>query len=186
MPQRFPSLAGVHLKNAWLTIGVFDGIHRGHQQLINQLTAGAHANSAPAVVLTFHPHPAQVLAGKNIPCLTTPDERADLLFNQGVDAVIGLEFTHQLAHQSAEDFMAALKKHLDLQHLLIGYDFALGRDRAGNFEGLSQIGQQLGYSVSALEPFQLDQEIISSTLIRQCITEGAVNLQPTNLDVFMA
>ena len=181
MPQPYHSLADVHLINAWLTIGVFDGIHRGHQEIIKQLTAGAHTNNAPAVALTFNPHPAFVLTGKQIACLTTPDERAALLFNLGIDAVINMEFTRQLAGHSAEDFMADLKQHLGLQHLLIGYDFALGKNRAGNFERLGQIGLQLGYQVSALEPFQINNEVISSTLIRQSIAEGEVDLAAKKL-----
>ncbi len=181
MPQRYQSLADVHLDKAWLTVGVFDGIHRGHQQIIHQLTAGAHKNGAPAVVLTFDPHPAVVLANRKIPYLTTPDERAALFFDLGIDAVISMEFTRQLAEHSAEDFMADLSQHLGLQKLLIGYDFALGKNRAGNFERLGQIGQQFGYLVQAVEPFQIDNEVISSTLIRQSIAEGSVNLAANKL-----
>jgi riboflavin kinase/FMN adenylyltransferase len=162
------------MDGAWLTIGVFDGVHLGHQALINQLTAGAHANSAPAVVLTFNPHPAVVLAGRQIPVLTTLDERAGLLFQLGVDVVISLEFTRELAAQSAHDFMQLVTSHLGLKKLLIGYDFALGRDRAGNFEHLSQVGTELGFQVSALEPVLLGQGIISSTQIRQTLASGDV------------
>ena len=174
MHQHYRSLDAVHLSNAWLTIGVFDGVHRGHQEIINRLTAGAHANGAPAVVLTFNPHPASVLAGRNIPCLTTPDERATILFGLGVDTVISMEFTRELANHTAEDFMADLKRHLDLKMLLTGYDFALGKDRAGNFERLTQLGLELGYLVSAVEPVRFNNEVISSTLIRQSITQGNV------------
>lgn len=162
------------MDGAWLTIGVFDGVHLGHQALINQLTAGAHANGAPAVVLTFNPHPAVVLAGRQIPVLTTLEERAGLLFQLGVDVVISLEFTRELAAQSAHDFMHLVNTHLGLKKLLIGYDFALGRDRAGNFEHLSQIGAELGFQVSALEPVLLGKGVISSTQIRQALARGDV------------
>ena len=174
MPNHYHSLEAAHLSDSWLTIGVFDGVHRGHQEIIRQLTAGAYANGAPAVVLTFAPHPAIVLAGRDIKSLTTPDERAEILFSLGIDDVVSIQFTRELAEHSAEDFMADLKYHLGLKKLLIGYDFALGKGRAGNFERLTQIGMDLGYDVSAVEAIRLNGEIISSTLIRQQIAHGAL------------
>lgn len=175
------SLEAVSLTDSWLTIGVFDGVHRGHQEIIRQLTAGAHESGAPAVLLTFSPHPAKVLAGREIPCLTTPEERAEILFSLGVDAIITMQFTRQLAERSAEDFMAELKTRLGLRKLLIGYDFALGRGRAGNFQRLSQIGRELDYDVQAVEAVRLSEEVISSTLIRQTIADGAVALAAVKL-----
>ncbi|MEI7848498.1 MAG: bifunctional riboflavin kinase/FAD synthetase [Chloroflexota bacterium] len=174
MPQLYRSLDVVQLDNTWLTIGVYDGVHKGHQEIIHRLTAGAHTNGAPAVVLTFNPHPAFVLSGREIPCISTPEERAELLFGLGVDAVISMEFTLQLAEQSAEKFMLEVKRHLRLQQLLIGYDFSLGKNRVGNFERLSHIGQDLGYRVSMVEPISFNNELISSTLIRQAIAHGDV------------
>ena len=181
MPNNYHSLEAAHLSDSWLTIGVFDGVHRGHQEIIRQLTAGAHASGAPAVVLTFAPHPAIVLAGRDIKSLTTPDERAEILFSLGIDDVVSIQFTRELAEHSAEDFMADLKYHLGLKKLLIGYDFALGKGRAGNFERLTQIGKALGYDVRAVEAIRLNGEIISSTLIRQQIAEGAVALAADKL-----
>ena len=99
--QHYRSLADVNLSNAWLTIGVFDGVHRGHQTILNQLTADAHSHSAPAVLLSFHPHPANVLSGRDIRLLTTPEERADLLASLGLDAVITEPFDRSLAETSA-------------------------------------------------------------------------------------
>jgi riboflavin kinase/FMN adenylyltransferase len=177
----YTSLEAVSLTGSWLTIGVFDGVHRGHQEIIRQLTAGAHESGAPAVLLTFSPHPAKVLAGRDISCLTTPEERAELLFSLGVDDVITMQFTRELAERSAEDFMAELKTRLGLKKLLIGYDFALGRGRAGNFERLSQIGRALNYDVQAVEAVRLNEDIISSTLIRQTIADGAVSLAAAKL-----
>ena len=104
------SLDQLDLKDSWLTIGVFDGVHRGHQQIIRKLTAGAHQLNAPAVVLTFWPHPATVLSGSEVKCLTTPDERAELLFETGVDVVITQTFDRTIANTSARDFAERLKK----------------------------------------------------------------------------
>src|SRR5512144_1670259 len=130
--QHYRSLEEVNLKNSWLTVGVFDGVHRGHQQIIQKLAAGAHANDAPAVVLTFDPHPASVLSGQEIKCLTLPEERAELLEQLGVDLVITERFTRELSTVTAYEFMARLMRHLGLKQLLIGYDFALGKGREGN------------------------------------------------------
>lgn len=174
MPSQFDSMDGFNLSQTWLTIGVFDGIHRGHQEIIRQLTAGAYANGSPAVLLTFHPHPALLLSGKTIPLLTTPAERAEILQQMGMDAVIALEFTRELADQSAETFMRRLKQKLDLKQLLVGHDFALGKNREGNSERLRQLGSELGYQVKLVEPLRQDGEIISSTLIRQAIARGDV------------
>ncbi len=180
MPH-YHSLEAVSLTGSWLTIGVFDGVHRGHQEIIRQLTAGAHQSGAPAVLLTFSPHPAKVLAGREIPCLTTPEERAEILFSLGVDAVITMQFTRQLAERTAEDFMAELKTRLGLRKLLIGYDFALGRGRAGDYHRLSQIGRELDYDVEAIEAVRFSDEVISSTFIRQTIADGAVRLAAAKL-----
>ena len=186
MRELYRSLDNVQLSDSWLTIGVFDGVHRGHQEIIHKLTAGAHAISAPAVVLTFDPHPAIVLAGRDIRCLTTPEERAEILFDLGVDAVISMQFTHQLAEHTAEDFMVDLKRHLGLKKLLTGHDFALGKNRAGNLERLGQLGRELGYEVSTLEPVKFNDAVISSTLIRQTIAEGAVRLAGEKLGRYYA
>lgn len=173
MPH-YRSLADVNLKNTWLTIGVFDGVHRGHQAILNQLTADAHHNGAPAVLLSFDPHPANVLSGRDLRLLTTPAERADLAFALGVDAVITEPFTRDLAETSAHDFMARIKKHLGLNHLLIGYDFALGKNREGNAQRLTGLGREMGYTVDVVPAVSDESGVISSTEIRKLITVGNV------------
>ena len=124
------SLKGLHLQGAWLTIGSFDGVHRGHQAIVRKLVAGAHAVGAPAAVLTFFPHPSIILRGRSGPFyLTSPEERAALLGQIGVDHVITLKFDKTLASQTARTFVQSLYDHLGLRHLCIGHDFALGRGR---------------------------------------------------------
>jgi riboflavin kinase/FMN adenylyltransferase len=172
--QQYRSLEEVNLRSSWLTVGVYDGVHRGHQQIIKRLTADAHANDAPAVVLTFDPHPASVLGGQEIKCLTLPDERADLLGQLGVDVVITERFTRQLSTVTAHDFMARLKRQLGLQHLLIGYDFALGKGREGNAARLMEIGKELGYTVDVVPAVSDESGVISSTAIRKLVEVGNV------------
>jgi riboflavin kinase / FMN adenylyltransferase len=172
--QHYRSLEEVNLQDSWLTIGVFDGIHRGHQEIIKKLTTGAHANDAPAVVLTFDPHPASVLSGHEIKCVTLPDERADLLGKLGVDVVITERFTRELSTVTAYDFMSRLTPQLGLRHLLIGYDFALGKGREGNATRLTEIGLELGYTVEVVSALSDDSGVISSTEIRKLIEVGNV------------
>ncbi|HUF00501.1 MAG TPA: bifunctional riboflavin kinase/FAD synthetase [Anaerolineales bacterium] len=172
--RHYRSLEEVNLQNSWLTVGVFDGVHLGHQQLIKKLTAGAHANDAPAVVLTFEPHPASVLGGHDIRCLTRPDERAGLLGKLGVDVVITERFTRELSAVTAYDFMSRLTRGLGLKHLLVGYDFALGKGREGNATRLTEIGTELGYEVEAVPALSDESGVISSTEIRKLIEVGNV------------
>jgi riboflavin kinase / FMN adenylyltransferase len=168
------SLDQLDLQNSWLTVGVFDGVHRGHQQIIRKLTAGAHPMNAPAVVLTFWPHPASVLGNSVVKCLTTPDERAALLFELGVDVVITQTFDRSVAGTSANDFAARLKKHLGMRHMLMGYDFALGKGREGDAARLTMIGRELGYSVGVIPALSDESGVISSTEIRKLVGVGDV------------
>jgi riboflavin kinase/FMN adenylyltransferase len=176
------SLDDLALQNAWLTIGVFDGVHRGHQEIVRQLTAGAHANGAPAVVLTFSPHPAVILGGKrDFKCLTTPDERAGLLEALGVDAVITHPFDRALAAQTAEEFMRRVARSLGLRRLLVGYDFALGRAREGNVARLGELGKTLGYAIQTIPPVANGGETISSTRLRRQVAAGEVKAAAAGL-----
>ena len=172
--RHYHSLEEVNLQNSWLTVGVFDGVHRGHQEIIKRLTTGAHANDAPAVVLTFDPHPASVLSGHEIKCLTLSEERAELLGKFGVDVVITERFTRELSMVTAYDFMSHLTRQLGLRYLLIGYDFALGKGREGNAARLTQIGSELGYAVEVVSALSDESGVISSTEIRKLIEIGNV------------
>jgi riboflavin kinase/FMN adenylyltransferase len=171
----FRSLDDLTLQNAWLTIGVFDGVHRGHQEIIRQLTTGAHADGALAVVLTFSPHPAVILGGKaDFKSLTTAEERAALLESLGVDIVITHPFDRALADQTAEEFMRHVARTLGLRRLLVGYDFALGRGREGDMTRLTELGKTLGYEVQPVAPLAAGDEVISSSRIRTRLAAGEV------------
>ena len=172
--QHYRSFGDITLEHSWLNIVVFDGVHQGHQQIIKKLTAGAHHNSVPAVVLTFEPHPASVLTGRELKCLTLPDERAELLGQLGVDIVITQRFTLELSSVTAYDFMSQLKGQLGVEHLLIGYDFALGKGREGNAARLAEIGSELGYTVEVVSALSDESGVISSTEIRKLIETGNV------------
>jgi riboflavin kinase/FMN adenylyltransferase len=172
---QYPSLDGLDLQSTWLTIGIFDGLHLGHRTLLARLVDGAHAENCQAVVLTFTPHPAIVLGGRaDFKCLTTPEERAALLGDLGVDAVITQTFDRDFADQTAEDFMRRVARTLGLRRLVIGYDTALGRGREGNAARLTELGQSLVYEVETVEPVRQKEAIISSSAIRSQVRAGAV------------
>lgn len=173
--QHTRSLEELSLSGAWVSIGVFDGVHLGHQEILGALVSGARQAGAPPVVLTFWPHPAVVLGKRNdLKCLTTPEERAELLGDLGVEVVITQPFTPELANLTAEAFMRRVSAHLGLHRLLVGYDFALGRGREGTAERLGQIGRRLGYRVQALGPVRNGGEVLSSSTIRRRVADGEV------------
>jgi len=173
--QHYRSLEDVTLQNSWLTVGVFDGVHRGHQQIISRLTAGAHANGVPAVVLTFDPHPAKLFGRGDIKLLTLPGERAGLLGGMGVDVVVTHPFNKNVADTTAFDFMLYLKSRLEVTHLVLGYDSTVGKNREGNATRLTEIGGELGYTVEVVSALSDESGVISSTEIRKLITVGKVS-----------
>lgn len=173
--QLYHSIDETAIENAWLTVGIFDGVHRGHQQVLHRLISGAHEHGSPAVVLTFTPHPVVLFTGKtDFKTLNTPEERTEILAALGVDILIDQPFDHALASQGAVEFMQRLCRHVGLAHLVMGYDTALGRGREANINRLIEIGQELGYSAESIPPLRDDLGIISSTRIRAAVAAGNV------------
>lgn len=173
--QHFHSLEGLEFHRTWTTIGMFDGVHRGHQAILSTLAREAHDAGSMSVVVTFYPHPMVVLRGIDRPqYLTSPEERAYLLGTLGIDAVVTLSFDHQLAAMSANDFMQLLSSRLNLKQLWVGSDFALGRNRQGDVQTLRMLGADLGYELHVIPDVTLDGSRISSSQIRKLIQEGNV------------
>jgi riboflavin kinase/FMN adenylyltransferase len=166
-------LEEVQLDRSWLTIGSFDGVHLGHQQIIRSLVDGARRSGVPAVVVTFFPHPQFILRGESRPYyLTLSDKKAQLLADLGVDYVFTYPFSERISRLSARNFIASLFDNFHFEELLIGYDFALGKDREGNSEILKVIGKELGYQITVIPPFEISGELVSSSRIRSLIRDG--------------
>ncbi|MBS1249233.1 MAG: Riboflavin biosynthesis protein RibF [Chloroflexi bacterium] len=173
--QHYTSLDNVKLSHAWVTLGTFDGVHLGHQHIIRPLVSQAHQEEHPAVVVSFHPHPALVLSGETRPFyLTTPAQRAEILGQLGVDILITHPFNAQTANLSAEEFIAHLNTYLDIQQLWVGYDFAMGKNRAGTSPELRLLGKKYGYTLKRISPLYVDGKIISSSWIREALAKGEV------------
>ena len=160
-------------KDTLLTIGVFDGVHLGHKYLISQLKVRAREQNLLSGVVTFHQHPQAVLSPQSeLLFLTDLTQRTELLKNEGIEAIITLSFTSELAQLSARQFVNLLKKHIRMRGLVIGPDFALGRNREGNPDTLRTLGQGMNFSVTVVLPVIINGEVASSTAIRNALTSG--------------
>src|SRR5512136_3050934 len=157
-----------------VTIGSFDGVHRGHQALIKQVRTAALNAQRAAVVITFFPHPSVVLGRAQPYYLTAPEEKLVQLNQSGVDLLVELPFTMETAQVRAADFVDQMLRHVRMRELWIGHDFALGHKREGNDSFLTQLGQTRGFAVHAVDPLTNGGEIISSSNIREALRAGNV------------
>jgi riboflavin kinase/FMN adenylyltransferase len=157
-----------------VTIGNFDGVHRGHQLVISQLKRVAQQASLPTVVIIFEPQPIEYFAPERAPKrLARFREKIAYLKAQQIDYLLCLHFDARLAEQSAEDFVQKiLLNSLNTRHLVIGDDFHFGKNRQGNFEFLQQNSARFGFTVDETETLMEDGERVSSTRIRDCIEQG--------------
>ena len=156
-----------------LTIGVFDGVHAGHRYLLKELQQRAAERKLLSGVITFSPHPQSVLHPHNqLPWLSSLEDRVGTLQELGINIVTVLTFTPKLAQLSAQEFISLVKKHLRMQGILVGPDFALGQGREGNINLLRALGREMKFSVEVIPPFTINGEVVSSTLIRQALVQG--------------
>jgi riboflavin kinase/FMN adenylyltransferase len=156
-----------------LAVGVFDGVHLGHQALVRGLLGGAQAAGATPLAATFDPLPAQVLA-QDPPQSTLADapERAALLMQAGARAVIVFTFDKAFSQQSAESFIKRVTSAGDVQRIVVGPDFQFGHGREGAVPALRTLGERYGFAVTVVEPIALGGAVVSSTRIRQALREG--------------
>jgi len=160
---------------AWITIGAFDGVHRGHQAILSQLVQNAHASAAPAVVVTFDPHPDEVLRNLNEPYyLSTLAERETLLKQMGVDQVLVLPFTPELSRQNARQFILSLRAQVHFSGMMVGHDFHFGAGLQGDFAALQSLAAELNFQVETVPAQMLGAQVISSSAIRNLLREGKV------------
>jgi riboflavin kinase / FMN adenylyltransferase len=167
---------GRRLRAPAVAIGNFDGVHRGHQALIQAARTAAQPQRGETVVLTFDPHPARLFAPKLAPpALTTLDRRLELLADAGADVVVVERFDATFASLEAEAFVRdVLVGDLGARDVVVGYDFSFGRGRQGNTGTLTSMGAALGLGVHIIPPVTADGLVCSSTKIREFVLEGRV------------
>ena len=163
-------------RDSIVTIGVFDGVHRGHRHLIGRLVQEARDAGVLAGVVTFKNHPITVLRpGVEVRFLTDLDERVRLLKELGVDFVVPARFDRELASLSSRDFLKRLYEKLRMRRLIVGPDFAMGRDRDGTLDTLPAMGESIGFSFESVDLMTDSAGVVKSTTIRNSIEEGDVS-----------
>jgi len=160
-----------------ITIGTFDGVHIGHQKIIERLVKVGQKKILEAVVLTFFPHPRMVLQkDANIKLLNTIDERKELLFKLNLEALVVKTFTPEFSNLSARDYVKnILVDELNAKHIIIGYDHHFGKNRSANIEDLKTFGKEFGFEVEEISAQDIQDVSVSSTKIRNAISEGDIN-----------
>jgi riboflavin kinase/FMN adenylyltransferase len=168
------SVPAAHAAPVALTIGNFDGVHRGHQAMLGRLVAAARDRGLPPCAMTFEPHPREFFAPDRAPArLTSLREKLELLAAHGMDRAYVCRFDYRLAQQAPEEFVErTLVRGLGVQHLLIGDDFRFGARRAGDFALLKQLSSRFGYTVESMASVTLDGERVSSTAVREALAAG--------------
>ncbi len=159
-----------------VTIGNFDGLHRGHQAILETVLERARAHDGTAVVFTFEPHPRKVIHGEAAPALlTTLDQKVELLEAAGIDLLVVQAFSPEFAKTSPEEFIREhIHRGLAPREVYVGYDFHYGRDREGSMRLLTQLGPDLGFSVTVIPEVRVEGQDVSSTRIRELLASGDV------------
>lgn len=166
------------LVNPVVTLGIFDGVHRGHRTLINTLVARAKEYHGESVVITFSPHPRLVLQKdiETLSFLSTMEEKTRLLERAGVDHLIILEFTRKFSQLNACDFIKEiLVKKLETKHLIIGHDHHFGRSGAGDFDTINDCASMFDFKVEQVQGLHTEEGAISSSLIRRALSAGQLD-----------
>ena len=165
-------------KNAVITIGTFDGVHLGHQQIIAQLKEEARAINGESVIISFYPHPRSVIAGTNsdVKLLSTLEEKIELLNISGIDHLVIIPFNLTFANQTAEEYISEFLVKLFHPHtIIIGYDHRFGKNRVGDYQLLVAYGKKLGFAVKEIPEHILNEVVISSTKVRKALLDKDIS-----------
>jgi len=164
--------AGNH-QGTVITVGTFDGVHLGHQRVVEEIVGRARQADRRSVLVTFEPHPLEVVNPQAAPkLLTLGQERREILAQSELDAVVFLQFTRELSQTSPEEFVRLLLDRFNLKELVIGYDHGFGKGRTGDAQLLRQLGAKLGFDVDVVAEVDLDERPVSSTLVRRAVAGG--------------
>jgi riboflavin kinase / FMN adenylyltransferase len=170
-------------KQAVITTGAFDGVHKGHLQIIQKMKSIAASIQGETVIISFHPHPRKVISSVpgEIKQLTHLSERISLLDKAGIDHLVVVPFDHRFSNMTAEEYVKNfIVTHFKPAHIIVGYDHRFGNGRKGDFKLLERLGKEFQFSVDEINEQSVNGEIVSSTLIRNCISEKNIE-QANNL-----
>jgi riboflavin kinase/FMN adenylyltransferase len=164
------------IKDSVVTIGTFDGVHRGHQKIIKRLVTIADTEQLQALVLTFFPHPRMVVQkDSSIKLINTIDEKANLIQDLGVDHLVVKAFTKEFSRLTALEYVRdVLVNTLHIKHIIVGYDHHFGRNRTANIKDLKEYGAFYGFKVTEIDAQEVGDVAVSSTKIRTALKEGAI------------
>lgn len=175
MPALYSNFLAIPRERRVVTVGTFDGVHRGHQKLIAATIHRARSLGVPSLVLTFEPVPAQVLRPDHFPGrICSAPAKLRQIARQPINAIAVVDFTIPFSKQTAEAFMARIGEKLDPVELLVGEGFALGKDREGTIERLTTIAGDLGFQLIAVPRLEDHGMVVSSSQIRRCLSSGDV------------
>ena len=165
-----------HDDRSVVTVGTFDGVHRGHRAIIEYLKQRAEEQSGPSTLVSFDPHPRTVVQKEEVPLLTTVAERADLLEELGLDRFVVVPFSTEFAQLGPKEYVRdVLVTQIGLQEVTVGYDHRFGKDRAGDVELLRDLGDHFGFEIDVIPPQHVDRDIVSSSAIRSLLRDqGAI------------
>ncbi len=169
-------IENIRLRNSVVTVGTFDGLHLGHQKIIETLCQRAKETGSEASVFTFWPHPRFVL-GKidGLELLNTFEEKVELFEKNGIDNLVSYEFTKEFANLSSREFVKEiLVEKLNVKHLILGYDHHFGKNREGRFDKLKECADEFGFKIERVSALSQKDENISSTKIREAIKQGEI------------
>ncbi len=152
-------------KEISLTLGNFDGVHLGHQKILQEL-------KGQKSLFTFSNHPAEILHQRTVPLLTTPSQKLHLLKQAGIEQIVVAPFTRELSLQSAETFLSSLKQRVPFTHLVLGHDAAVGHLRQGNRREIDILSRKMDFTPLFQDPLKIDGKVVSSTRIRGLIQKG--------------
>ena len=176
--QILSNLFEIKLSKATIaTIGTFDGIHIGHQKILNSLARFAKENSLKSVVITFDPHPRKIINKKNsIGLINTIEEKKEKLKTLGIDYLIVQKFDEKFSETEANKFVEILKNNINIEKLIVGYDHRFGKNRNADINDLKKYGKELNFEVIEIDALEIEEVNISSTKIRSAIKEGNIRL----------
>jgi len=157
-----------------LTLGFYDGVHRGHQRIIEEVIQEAKRWGGRSSLVTFRPHPSEFFHGRPLSLLTTWEEKKEIFKRLGLDLVVALRFTAHLASLSPETFLEKLRGNLGFEQLIVGEDFVFGRERQGNTQWLEENQSRFGFKLRIVPLIKVGGEKLSSSLIRQWLERGEI------------